>query len=225
MMVLLLGLLGLAPTQASEPACEPIIEEQSEKRGAAYHFCGWPFTGGEADLAAMQPGLAWTYNWSAGPLECPDGKGVGAAMDSSETEFVPMAWGLVDQGAACAEGGPCFRVDILDGGDSCQEACNASNWSFDPAGDCYACYHAPISRQEFLARIPAGSKHLLGYNEPNFKEQANLEPTVAATGWAPRIPPGPPVTTSRPARSPSKCFRPAAANVSYVPCRMPWVPM
>lgn len=33
------------------------------------------------------------------------------------------------------------------------------------------------------ARIPAGSKYLLGFNEPNFKSQANLTPAQAAAMW------------------------------------------
>ncbi|HWR75223.1 MAG TPA: glycosyl hydrolase, partial [Bacteroidales bacterium] len=33
------------------------------------------------------------------------------------------------------------------------------------------------------ARIPAGSKYLLGFNEPNFKSQANLTPSQAASMW------------------------------------------
>jgi hypothetical protein len=32
-------------------------------------------------------------------------------------------------------------------------------------------------------RIPAGSKYLLGFNEPNFKSQANLTPAQAASMW------------------------------------------
>ncbi len=33
------------------------------------------------------------------------------------------------------------------------------------------------------ARIPAGSKYLLGFNEPNFKSQANITPAQAASMW------------------------------------------
>jgi hypothetical protein len=33
------------------------------------------------------------------------------------------------------------------------------------------------------ARIQAGSKYLLGFNEPNFKSQANLTPAQAASMW------------------------------------------
>jgi hypothetical protein len=33
------------------------------------------------------------------------------------------------------------------------------------------------------ARIPVGSKYLLGFNEPNFKSQANLTPAQAAAMW------------------------------------------
>ena len=49
---------------------------------------------------------------------------------------------------------------------------------------------------------------------------------VAASGWAPPMPPRPAVSTVRPLRSGEpKCFSPAAANVWNVPCRIPCVPM
>ena len=37
---------------------------------------------------------------------------------------------------------------------------------------------------------------------------------VAASGWAPPIPPMPPETTSLPASEPPKCLRPSEAKVS-----------
>ena len=48
---------------------------------------------------------------------------------------------------------------------------------------------------------------------------------VTASGWAPPMPPRPAVSVIVPASVPPKCFSPTAANVSYVPCRIPWVPM
>jgi len=133
----------------------------------------------------MVPGLSWYYNWSSKPLECSDGHGVGNTelLKSGTVEFVPMAWGLIDEGSACDAGGDCFRVDERGGGASCRQVCEASSWSFDPEGECYACYHEGISRAEFLADIPGQAKYLLGFNEPNFKEQANLTPEAAAKGW------------------------------------------
>ena len=44
-----------------------------------------------------------------------------------------------------------------------------------------AVYAGDVSGIE--ARIPAGSKYLLGFNEPNFKSQANLTPAQAASMW------------------------------------------
>ena len=41
----------------------------------------------------------------------------------------------------------------------------------------------------------------------------------------PPIPPSPAVSTTRPRSVPPKCWRASSANVSYVPWRMPWVPM
>ncbi len=48
---------------------------------------------------------------------------------------------------------------------------------------------------------------------------------VAASGCAPPMPPMPPETTIFPASAPPKCFRASDANVSYVPCTIPWLPM
>ena len=48
---------------------------------------------------------------------------------------------------------------------------------------------------------------------------------VTASGWAPPMPPSPAVTVIVPARVPSNFLSATAANVSNVPCRMPWVPM
>ena len=172
---------GVAP----EPLPMARIPATSRKRGVAFHYCGWPFSEGRADLEAMRPGLAWTYNWSVRPLTCADGHGVGAALGDGApvVEFVPMAWGLVDAGARCAEGGLCFRVDERDGGAACRAVCEASGWSMEASGGCYACLHEGITRDEMVAEIPEGAAYLLGFNEPNFKEQANLTPSEAARGW------------------------------------------
>src|ERR1019366_4199516 len=48
---------------------------------------------------------------------------------------------------------------------------------------------------------------------------------VTASGCAPPIPPQPPVKVSVPASVPPNLFAATAANVSYVPCRIPCVPM
>ena len=48
---------------------------------------------------------------------------------------------------------------------------------------------------------------------------------VMASGWAPPMPPRPAVTVMRPRSDPPKCSFATAASVSYVPWRMPWLPM
>jgi len=48
---------------------------------------------------------------------------------------------------------------------------------------------------------------------------------VTASGCAPPMPPQPAVSVSVPARVPLKRLAATAANVSYVPWRMPCVPM
>lgn len=163
--------------------------DRSDRRGVAWHFCGWDVSGGEADLEAMRPDLAWYYNWSSRPMECPDGTGVVDARAlqpgaDGGVEFVPMAWGLVDDGAACDDGDACFRVDARDGGAACEAACAGEHGpDYGPGHACWECLHEPISRDELLADIPGGSEWLLGFNEPNFREQAGISPQAAARAW------------------------------------------
>jgi hypothetical protein len=48
---------------------------------------------------------------------------------------------------------------------------------------------------------------------------------VTASGWAPPMPPSPAVSVMVPASEPPNRFAATAANVSYVPWRIPRVPM
>ncbi|MGI4887417.1 MAG: glycosyl hydrolase [Janthinobacterium lividum] len=40
-----------------------------------------------------------------------------------------------------------------------------------------------VTADKLAAKVPAGAKYLLGFNEPNFRSQANLTPTQAAALW------------------------------------------
>jgi hypothetical protein len=40
-----------------------------------------------------------------------------------------------------------------------------------------------VTADKLAAKVPAGAKYLLGFNEPNFRYQANLTPTQAAALW------------------------------------------
>lgn len=160
--------------------------ERTEKRGMAWHFCGWGQEDPAADLSTLRQGASWTYNWSNQPMACEGGVadqlvGVPGAPD---LEFVPMVWGLVDDGAACDVGGPCFRVDERQGGVSCAEPCGRDDLGpFAPGQACYDCYHESVTRDAFVEGVPSSARYLLGYNEPNFKEQASLTPQAAAAAW------------------------------------------
>lgn len=168
----------------SVPADSPEGPSRSPKRGVAYHFCGMQQARGVADLAPMQDAISWTYNWAERPHACGDGPSVEGALAEAGVEFVPMAWGLVDGGAACDEGGPCLRVDNPAGPDACADACaGGAAGAGGPEGACWACFHQPVTREAFTAAIPEGARWLLGFNEPNFHEQANLTPAEAARGW------------------------------------------
>jgi hypothetical protein len=48
---------------------------------------------------------------------------------------------------------------------------------------------------------------------------------VTDNGWAPPIPPRPAVTVMVPRSVPPNLRRAISAKHSYVPCRIPWVPM
>ena len=57
----------------------------SPKRGVAYgkHT--------DADMNVLKPGISWWYNWSAIPEAT-----INASYESLGVEFVPMAWGKID---------------------------------------------------------------------------------------------------------------------------------
>ncbi|MGI4835344.1 MAG: glycosyl hydrolase [Janthinobacterium lividum] len=42
---------------------------------------------------------------------------------------------------------------------------------------------SPVTADNLAAKIPAGTQYLLGFNEPNFRSQANLTPSQAAAVW------------------------------------------
>ena len=172
-------------SQLNKGQCYDNPPAESLKRGASYHFCGWDMNKGVADFDVMAPRLAWYYNWSSRPMVCPDDDGIGnhEALSNGDVEFVPMVWGLVNGGEDCESGGACFRVDARDGGASCKQVCQLSDDRTNPSGACWQCYHQAISRASFLQDVPSGARYLLGYNEPNFKEQAGLTPDEAARGW------------------------------------------
>ncbi|ACY14367.1 hypothetical protein Hoch_1819 [Haliangium ochraceum DSM 14365] len=58
---------------------------KSDKRGMAYHFCGWSISGGQAQLDQLKGGSSWYYNWGVAPkseAECGfDGKSVANSPD------------------------------------------------------------------------------------------------------------------------------------------------
>ncbi|WP_125723758.1 glycosyl hydrolase [Flavobacterium ustbae] len=58
---------------------------QSPKRGIAYGYHS------RADMAALKPGISWWYNWSPEP-----DAGLIDNYESLGVEFVPMAWGKVN---------------------------------------------------------------------------------------------------------------------------------
>jgi hypothetical protein len=182
--------LGLVACGGGSPAvtetAEDVTPSRSPKRGVAYHFCGWSFSAGRQDLDALRDGISWTYNWSNQPLECADGLGVGDALSEAGVEFVPMVWGLVNGGAECATGGPCFRVDHHGGGQACDAACagmDDGEGTGGPGHPCYECRHQPITREALAAGIPEGARYLLAFNEPNFLDQASLLPEEAARAF------------------------------------------
>jgi hypothetical protein len=71
----------------------------------------------------------------------------------------------------------------------------------------------PVSRRRWMC---SGSTSM---------QRATPSFMVIASGWAPPMPPRPAVRHTLPLRVPPKLCSARAAKVSYVPCKMPWVPM
>jgi len=67
--------------------CSAIVFSQSPKRGIAYG------NNSTADLQALKPGISWWYNWGSLPEN-----DVNANYASLGLEYVPMAWGKVNDG-------------------------------------------------------------------------------------------------------------------------------
>jgi len=59
------------------------------------------------------------------------------------------------------------------------------NWSLRPSGGNTGIEFVPMvwNATTVSGAIPAGSRYLLGFNEPNFHAQANLTPQQAAAAW------------------------------------------
>jgi hypothetical protein len=59
------------------------------------------------------------------------------------------------------------------------------NWSLQPSGGNTGIEFVPMvwGASTVSGTIPAGSKFLLGFNEPNFMSQANLTPAQSAADW------------------------------------------
>ncbi|HLK90878.1 MAG TPA: glycoside hydrolase family protein [Polyangia bacterium] len=60
------------------------------------------------------------------------------------------------------------------------------NWSLQPSGGDTGIAFVPMvwGASTVSGAIPAGSRFLLGFNEPNFMSQSNLTPAQAAADWA-----------------------------------------
>ncbi len=59
------------------------------------------------------------------------------------------------------------------------------DWSLSPSGGNTGIEFVPMvwGSSTVNGTIPAGSRYLLGFNEPNFMSQANLTPQAAAAAW------------------------------------------
>ena len=102
---------------------------RSDKRG--YSDNGQYYS--EQAVAALAPGVSWTYNWAVDPGREPANLG----GEGCDINFAPMCWN--------------------------------GNWN-------------NTQLTQYLASH-SGTRYLLGFNEPNFMEQANMTPAQAAERW------------------------------------------
>jgi hypothetical protein len=122
---------------------------------------------------------------SSGASSGSSGSGSGGSSSGA-----PGDGGLTDAGSSS---GPCKRGIASNGAPSSALAPSASqpgvswwyDWSDKGAAPPAGVEFVPMiwGSNNLAGPIPAGSRFLLGFNEPNFKAQSNLTPQQAATDW------------------------------------------
>lgn len=118
------------------------------------------------------------------------GGGAGAAGAAGSTAGSGAA-GAAGNGSAGVAGGaatPCKRgiaTNTAPGAAFSPAISWWYNWSLQPSGGNTGLEFVPMvwGASTVSGAIPAGSKFLLGFNEPNFMSQANLTPAAAAADW------------------------------------------
>jgi hypothetical protein len=91
-------------------------------------------------------------------------------------EFVPMVWGY-NSAATCQSG------QIQPSGSSCgytTDGVDATNHGVDNSTG----QNTGLTACTIAANIPASSKYVLGFNEPDFAHQSDLTPKQAAKQWS-----------------------------------------
>lgn len=130
-----------------------VAPARSSKRGVAYSFCEGDNADGQADLDLLQGG---------------------PEPDSGISWY--YNWGAAPDQCLVSTGAVNTQVEYV-----------PMTWGLTDAGAACdsggVCFNDELSIERLAQSIPAGSRYLLGFNEPNFAHQSNLTPTAAANAW------------------------------------------
>jgi len=144
--------------------------------------------GNDTGDGAVPPGSDATASASSGGGGTSGGGGSSGGSDATAADGSP-----VDSTAALDGGAHCKRGIASNMAPSAALAPTASspgivwwyNWSNQGSSGSTGIEYVPMiwGSASLNAKIPAGSKYLLGFNEPNFKSQADLTDQQAAADW------------------------------------------
>ncbi len=139
---------------------------------------GQPEGGGELEAAATADGVSGSDDGPVGAIQDAGRDSQGAIHDASRAD---------GGGASCKRG---IAANAAPGSAFAPTGTSGISWWYNWASQPASGADPSIEFVPMIwgggslgATLPSGSKNLLGFNEPNFKSQANLTPTQAAADW------------------------------------------
>jgi hypothetical protein len=212
---LLVASTAACGSSATQPVHEP-TEGGSAQQGAGD---GAPDDGQAGD----------TGSGDAGPTDSSSVDATGAVQDTGARDAGAQDAGVQDAGGADGGAARCKRGIAANAAPTAPFAPTGTtgiawwyNWSSQQTGGDPRIEFVPMlwGGGSLGASIPAGTRNLLGFNEPNFKAQANLTSAQAAADW-PQVEAkagsgvsivGPGVNFCGSASNPSQCTDPAVTD-------------
>jgi hypothetical protein len=167
----------------------PATGSGGSSAGGTSETGGGSGTGGNGSSAGGHSGTGGSSSAGSGgsPSMGAGGKSAGGARATGGSGGTNAAGGSSGAGGAQA-GAPCKRgiaANTPPGAAFFPAITWWYNWAINPSGTDVGIEFTPMiwGAKSVNADIPAGSKYLLTFNEPNFHAQSNLTPQQAASYW------------------------------------------